>query len=254
MVNLYFCLRPILYEAATNGRTLNDRRGQWPLTPTKRIFIQKWYELVARGIGENKSLNQFEQWFNLAHSYVVQTFDRLTSQEIKENSWKYKMTRLNYPLPLLPEEETILGSSSTTNDSIRVSESENTHRSRLFSAVADVRIIPETPAGVTITYPNNYQSARYYWRTDKHIATQQPNTFVYRSELESLDDSIATISPQIASDADVDDEPSGNRGVLTIEHKHKSIFSQELELKTKDLPRRRTRITIDRRMIEAQDD
>jgi hypothetical protein len=48
------------------------------------------FELVARSMGENQSLNQFEQWFNLAHSHVVQTFNQLTSQEIKENSWKYK--------------------------------------------------------------------------------------------------------------------------------------------------------------------
>lgn len=164
------------------------------------------------------------------------------------------MTRLNYSLPVLPEEETILSSSSTINDSIRVSESETTHRSRLFSSVADVRVIPETTPGVTITYPNNYQSARYYWRTDKYIAAQQPNTFVYRPELESLDDSVATISPITSSDAEVDDEPRVNRGLLTIKHQHKSIFSQELELKTKELPRRKPQITIDRRMIEAEDD
>jgi hypothetical protein len=165
------------------------------------------------------------------------------------------MTRLNYSLPVLPQEETILGSSSTINDSIRVSESETTHRSRLFSTVADVRIIPETTPGVTIAYPNNYQSARYYWRTDKHIAAQlRPNTFVYRPELESLDDSVATISPITTSDPDIDNESSVNRGVLAIKHKHKSIFLKELEIKTKDLPRRRPRITIDRRMIEAEDD
>jgi uncharacterized protein (TIGR04255 family) len=48
------------------------------------------FELVARSMGENQSLNQFEQWFNLAHRQVVKTFNQLTSQGIKENIWKYQ--------------------------------------------------------------------------------------------------------------------------------------------------------------------
>lgn len=68
-----------------------------------------------------------------------------------------------------------------------------------------------------------------------------------------LNDSVATISPIAASDVRVQDESSVDRGVLTIEHQHKSTFSQKLELGTKDLFRKRPQITIDRRMAEAED-
>ncbi|MGC9528320.1 MAG: TIGR04255 family protein [Limnospira sp.] len=48
------------------------------------------FDLTARGIGENQSRDRIEEWFDPAHFHIIQTFEKLTSQEIKDNTWRAK--------------------------------------------------------------------------------------------------------------------------------------------------------------------
>lgn len=43
------------------------------------------FDLTARGFAEN-----FEEWFNMAHSWIVNGFDDLTSEKIKTKIWRKK--------------------------------------------------------------------------------------------------------------------------------------------------------------------
>jgi len=48
------------------------------------------FELTARGLGDKKSHDRIEEWFDMAHFYIVKIFNNLASQELKDNIWRAK--------------------------------------------------------------------------------------------------------------------------------------------------------------------
>ncbi|MGC9528319.1 MAG: hypothetical protein ACP5D7_22520 [Limnospira sp.] len=168
------------------------------------------------------------------------------------------MTRLNCQVStFLEEEDRIIDSSSTTNDSIRVNPWGITDRSLSFSnpQKADICIASETSADLTIDESKKLAIAKSYWRIHQPIAIRSSSkTFIYQSKIQPLEDTGTTISSTEYFDPDVDDEPEDYRGILAVKHQRKLIFSEEIEIQVKNLPRRKPRITIDRRMVEIEDD
>ena len=46
------------------------------------------FELTARGIGENKSLEAMPNWFDFAHESIVRGFADLTGYQVQRDVWK----------------------------------------------------------------------------------------------------------------------------------------------------------------------
>jgi hypothetical protein len=61
------------------------QKGQ--LQNTQRVFR---FELTARGIGENKSLEAMPNWFDFAHESIVRGFADLTGYQVQRDVWKLR--------------------------------------------------------------------------------------------------------------------------------------------------------------------
>jgi len=48
------------------------------------------FELTVRGIGEFRTLDKMQSWFNIAHLYIVKSFSELTSSEVQRQYWGLK--------------------------------------------------------------------------------------------------------------------------------------------------------------------
>jgi len=165
------------------------------------------------------------------------------------------MTRSNSQLLTWQEEDQIVDSSITTNDSIRVNPWGGNNRSTSFPKRADVCIASDTSPGLTIDHSKKFAIAKPYWRIHQPIAVRSSaNTFIYQSELQPLEETATTISSTESFEPEFDDEPEDCRGILAIKHQRKSIFSEDIEIQVKNLPRQKPRITIDRRMVEIEDE
>ena len=78
LVRDLYRMRPILYEAATNCRTRNHRRGERPFAPTKRIFIQKLYESNQTDLPIYVVEVQFQENSDFYWCFFTEIFDAPT--------------------------------------------------------------------------------------------------------------------------------------------------------------------------------
>lgn len=165
------------------------------------------------------------------------------------------MTRLNCQISTFLEEDRIVDTSSTANDSIRVNPWGISSQSSSLSNRAGQRFNSVTYSILTINKYRFFSASKLgdniHSKIDVYLSS---NTSIYQSDLGLLEDTGTTISSTESFDPDVDDEPEDYRGILAVKHHRKPIFSEEIEIQVKNLPRRKPRITIDRRMVEIEDD
>ena len=138
--------------------------------------------------------------------------------------------------------------------------SRQSNRSRRNNLV-DLVVVSESPRGITFPGVVQPQSTKYYWRVSNQPGAfpRIPTGYALRVEaseekLEQLEDVTISGLSSLSPLPTADDEPRDYRGVFPVTHKPKILFSKEIEIKTAELPRWKPRITIDRRMLEDEDE
>ena len=63
------------------------RTGATRTSDNKNIIV---FDLTVRGIGEDKSLSNMKQWFDIAREWIVKGFTDLTSAEAQKQLWRRK--------------------------------------------------------------------------------------------------------------------------------------------------------------------
>jgi len=82
-----------------NGRNLRvhfdlpNKSGRLHVTIRDGLLVEDQrplliLELTVRGIGQDKSAEAMQSWFNLAHVWIVRAFADLTGKEIQDNTWR----------------------------------------------------------------------------------------------------------------------------------------------------------------------
>ena len=61
------------------------KTGATRTTDKKEVLI---FDLTVRGIGEDKSLSNMQQWFDIAREWIVKGFTDLTTSEAQEKLWR----------------------------------------------------------------------------------------------------------------------------------------------------------------------
>ncbi|QLE47940.1 hypothetical protein FD724_07295 [Nostoc sp. C057] len=133
------------------------------------------------------------------------------------------------------------------------------------SNTADLIVTEESPRGIILQHVLPSRPTKRYWRVLEQpgLASKQANNYVLRfaaseEQFRQNDTGVTTSSIAITSldnDEDLEDELRLHRDdSFSVAHKPEVLFSKQVELRTSDLPRWKPHITIDRRMIEAEDD
>ncbi|MFH1748342.1 MAG: hypothetical protein ABIG44_15020 [Planctomycetota bacterium] len=96
------------------------------------------------------------------------------------------------------------------------------------------------------------------------VIPQQPGfdgpSYVRRFQIESphfscaADVNTTVSSPWLVQGTSPDVDPNTWRGVFAIQHQHRELFSQNVELNLGTLPRWKPQITITRRMLDTDDE
>lgn len=174
-----------------------------------------------------------------------------------------KMSRIRYPDPGLLEEN---GATTTTTRNYRVPAINSQKPKKVSQArhanTADLIVIEESPRGITFHNVLSLRPTKRYWRVleQSGLASKQANGYVFRfvSEEQFRQDETGVTTGSFAildSHEDLEDEPRLHRDdAFSVAHKPEVLFSKQIELQITELPRWKPRITINRRMIEAEDD
>jgi hypothetical protein len=177
-----------------------------------------------------------------------------------------KINGIRYPDSGLLEQN---GATTTTTQSYRRSAVNSQNPKQINQTrhpnTADLIVTEESPRGIILQNVLSLRPTKHYWRVleQARLASKQANNYVLRfaasEEQFRQNDSGATTSSisitSLDSDADLEDELRLHRDdAFSVTHKPEVLFSKQVELRTADLPRWKPHITIDRRMIEAEDD
>lgn len=73
------------YRSSTAGHRSTENTGVFHPGPTRPIIL---FELTARGMPKDTSLDAMWEWFDLAHVWIVKGFADLTSTDVRKNIWK----------------------------------------------------------------------------------------------------------------------------------------------------------------------
>ncbi len=163
----------------------------------------------------------------------------------------------------LPEEDLATTTSSLIADNMTCDSSSFQDFNQNYTNRAALRVTPKQEPGVILSdrYPDR---AVQYYRVFEKVRTSSELRYPVHlvCQLEELDrrlrqlDEIATTSAllEINSKEETDEDFEDRRGVLVVKHEPKVIFSKQVKIETSKLPRWKPHITIDRRMVEAEDE
>lgn len=173
------------------------------------------------------------------------------------------MTGLKYQIATLPEEDLTTTTSSVITDKHISYDSSFQELNQSYSNLPYLCVAPTTHPGITFPNRAQYRAIQYY-RVFQKARTLSSSTSpvtpvlfqVEEQEQQFRQSEIATTSTllETTSKEDTDEDFREHRGVLCIKRERKVIFSEEVEIETSKLPRWKPRITIDRRMMEVEDD
>jgi hypothetical protein len=152
-------------------------------------------------------------------------------------------------------------SATTTTQTANISQKSNKLAYNRKINPVDLIAVPEARKGITFRGVSLPSSIRYYWRVlaQPSLALRVETHYVFRvaaheEQLEQTEDAATTSLFSITALQNTEDESRTHRGVFFVTREPKVLFSKQIEISTRELPRWKPRVTIDRRMIEAEDD
>lgn len=163
----------------------------------------------------------------------------------------------------LPEEDLATTTSSLIADKMTGGSSSFQDFNQNYSNPAYLLVTSKQEPGVILSHQYPDETVKYY-RVFEKVRTLSKSRFSghllcqveeLEKQLRQLEE-IATTSTLLEknSNEETDEDFEDHRGVLVVKHEPKVIFSKQVKIETSKLPRWKPHITIDRRMVEAEDE